>query len=173
MASSLKNLSSYNDATIPSAADMIFGVVVAEWNEHITHALYEGCIETLLKHGAKEENIHVAQVPGAFELPTAARLLAARFPAVDAVICMGCVIKGETKHDEYINLSVANALQNLSITLSKPFVFGLLTPNDEQQALDRAGGKHGNKGVEAAVTAIRMAGLKQDLDGKKKGKIGF
>ena len=173
MASNLKNLSSYNDETIPTAADMIFGVVVAEWNEHITHALYEGCVETLLKHGAKEENIHIAQVPGAFELPTAARLLASRFPAVDAVVCLGCVIKGETKHDEYINLSVANALQNLSITLAKPFIFGLLTPNDAQQALDRAGGKHGNKGVEAAVTAIRMAALKNDFDGKKKGKIGF
>ena len=173
MASNLKNLSSYNDETIPTAADMIFGVVVAEWNKHITHALYEGCVETLLKHGAKEENIHIAQVPGAFELPTAARLLASRFPAVDAVVCLGCVIKGETKHDEYINLSVANALQNLSITLAKPFIFGLLTPNDEQQALDRAGGKHGNKGVEAAVTAIRMAALKNDFDGKKKGKIGF
>lgn len=173
MASHLKNLSSYNDATIPTADDMIFGVIVAEWNEHITHVLYEGCVETLLKHGAKEENIHVAQVPGAFELPVAARLLASRFPAVNAIICLGCVIKGDTKHDEYINLSVANALQNLSITSAKPFIFGLLTPNDEQQALDRAGGKHGNKGVEAAVTAIRMAALKNDFDGKKKGKIGF
>ena len=173
MASNLKNLSSYKDETIPTAADMIFGVVVAEWNEHITHALYEGCVETLLKHGAKEENIHIAQVPGAFELPVAARLLVSRFPAVNAIICLGCVIKGDTKHDEYINLSVANALQNLSITLAKPFIFGLLTPNDEQQALDRAGGKHGNKGVEAAVTAIRMAALKNDFDGKKKGKIGF
>jgi 6,7-dimethyl-8-ribityllumazine synthase len=173
MASSLKNLSAYDDAVIPAADEMVFGVVVAEWNAHITHALYDGCVETLLKHGVKEDNIHVAQVPGAFELPTAARLLASRFPAVDAVICLGCVIKGETKHDEYINLSVANALQNLSITLSKPFIFGLLTPNDAQQALDRAGGKHGNKGVEAAVTAIRMAALKHDLGGKKKEKIGF
>ena len=123
MASHLKNLSSYNDATIPTADDMIFGVIVAEWNEHITHVLYEGCVETLLKHGAKEENIHVAQVPGAFELPVAARLLASRFPAVNAIICLGCVIKGDTKHDEYINLSVANALQNLSITSAKPFIF--------------------------------------------------
>jgi 6,7-dimethyl-8-ribityllumazine synthase len=173
MASNLKNLSAYNDATIPSGQEMIVGVVVAEWNEHITHALYEACVETLVKHGVKEENIHVAQVPGAFELPTAARLLAARFPTIDAVVCLGCVIKGETKHDEYINLSVANALQNLSITMAKPFIFGLLTPNDEQQAIDRAGGKHGNKGVEAAVTALRMAALKQDLSGKKKEKIGF
>ena len=173
MASTLKNLSAYNDATIPMASDMIFGVVVAEWNEHITHALYEGCVETLVKHGVKEENIHVAQVPGAFELPMAARLLAARYPTIDAVVCLGCVIKGETKHDEYINLSVANALQNLSITLAKPFIFGLLTPNDEQQALDRAGGIHGNKGIEAAVTAIRMAALKQEMSGKKKEKIGF
>ena len=173
MASTLKNLSTYNDQNVPSAKEMTFGIVVAEWNEHITHALFEGCLETLKKHGAVEEDIHIAQVPGAFELPIGARLLANRYPAVDAVICLGCVIKGETKHDEYINLSVANGLQNLSLAISKPFIFGLLTPNSEEQALDRAGGKHGNKGVEAAITAIRMAALRQEFTGSKKGKIGF
>ncbi|MBL7816847.1 MAG: 6,7-dimethyl-8-ribityllumazine synthase [Saprospiraceae bacterium] len=173
MASALKNLSHYDDTNIPSAQDMTFGIVVSDWNQHITHALYEGCLDTLSKHGAKEDNIFVVQVPGTFELPAAARLLAGQHPSVDAVICIGCVIKGETKHDEYINLSVANALQNLAIAMSKPFIFGVLTPNTEEQALDRAGGKHGNKGVEAAVTAIRMAALKQDLTGRKKGKIGF
>ena len=173
MASALKNLSHYDDTNIPSAKDMTFGIVVSDWNEHITHVLYEGCLETLKKHGAVEENIILAQVPGTFELPIGARLLAGQHPSVDAVICLGCVIKGETKHDEYINLSVANALQNLAIATSKPFIFGVLTPNTEQQALDRAGGQHGNKGVEAAVTAIRMASLKQDFMGRKKGKIGF
>jgi len=91
---------------------------------------------------------------------------------VDAVICLGCVIKGETSHNEYINQSVGMGLTNLSIATAKPFIFGLLTPNDEQQALDRAGGKYGNKGVEAGVTAIRMAALKENL-GKAKKKIGF
>jgi len=173
MSSSLKNLSSYDESTIPAADDMVFGIVVAEWNAHITHALYEGCVDTLLKHGAKEENIHVAQVPGSFELPIGARMLSGQH-TLDAVICLGCVIKGETSHDEYINNAVATGLTNLSLTTGKPYIFGLLTTNDEQQALDRAGGKHGNKGVEAAVTAIRMGVLKKGEAGENgKRKIGF
>jgi 6,7-dimethyl-8-ribityllumazine synthase len=173
MASALKNLSKYDESSIPSAKEMSFGIVVADWNAHITHKLYEGCYETLLKHEAEADNIHVVQVPGTFELPAAARMLAQRHASIDAVICIGCVIKGETKHDEYINMSVANALQNLSIASGRSFIFGVLTPNNEAQALDRAGGKHGNKGVEAAVTAIRMGKLKEDLRGRKKGTIGF
>ncbi|MEM1120782.1 MAG: 6,7-dimethyl-8-ribityllumazine synthase, partial [Bacteroidota bacterium] len=109
--------------------------------------------------------------PGAFELPGGAAMLAGKHK-LDAVICLGCVIKGETSHNEYINQSVGMGLTNLSIASGKPFIFGLLTPNNEQQALERAGGKHGNKGVEAAVTAIRMAALKQDL-GEAKKRIGF
>lgn len=171
MASALKNLSTYDDSTIPAAGEMTFGIVVADWNAHITHALYQGCYETLLKHGAKAENIHTMQVPGSFELPAGARLLAGRHNP-DAVICLGCVIRGETNHNEYINHAVANGLVNLSIATGRPFIFGVLTPNDEQQALDRAGGKHGNKGVAAAVTAIRMAALKREgTEGRK--KIGF
>lgn len=171
MASAQKNLSDYNEENIPSAEELIFGIVVSEWNKEITHALYEGCFETLLKHGAKEENIHVTQVPGSFELPMGAKILAS-YHKVDAVVCLGCVIKGETQHNEYINQSVANGLMNLSVLSGKPFIFGVLTPNDMQQAKDRAGGKHGNKGVEAAVTAIRMAALKQALK-TAKPKIGF
>lgn len=171
MASALKNLSEYDENSIPEAKDMIFGIVVAEWNAAITHALYEGCYDTLLKHGAKDENIHTMQVPGSFELPAGARILAGKHNP-DVVICLGCVIKGETNHNEYINQAVANGLVNLSIASGKAFIFGVLTPNDEQQALDRAGGKHGNKGVEAAITAIRMAALK--TEGKTgKRKIGF
>jgi 6,7-dimethyl-8-ribityllumazine synthase len=173
MASALKNLSTYDETNMPSAEKMNFGIIVADWNAHITHPLYEGCYDTLLKHEVKAENIHTLQVPGTFELPAAARQLANKYPSLDAVICIGCVIKGETKHDEYISLSVANGLQNLSIAMGKAFIFGVLTPNNEQQALDRAGGKYGNKGVEAAVTAMRMAALKEDLSGKKKGTIGF
>lgn len=173
MASALKNLSSYDDSTIPTAQEMSFGIVVAEWNAHITHQLFEGCYETLTKHGAQSDNIYILQVPGTFELPAAARMLAGKYPSVDAIICIGCVIKGETQHDEYINMSVANALQNLSIATSKSFIFGVLTPNTEEQAIDRAGGKHGNKGIEAAITAIRMAELRQKLNKGNKGKIGF
>ncbi len=171
MASSLKNLSTYDEASMPSATEMCFGIVVSDWNKEITHALYEGCYDTLIKHGAKPENIYTEQVPGAFELPVGAKILASS-EKMDAVICLGCVVKGETSHNEYINQAVATALANLSIATSKPFIFGLLTPNDQQQALDRAGGKHGNKGVEAASTAIRMGALKQK-HGTSKHKIGF
>jgi 6,7-dimethyl-8-ribityllumazine synthase len=172
MASSLKNLSTYDSEKMPDASALSFGIVVADWNAEITHALYKGCIETLEKQGVKPENIHFCQVPGAFELPAAARLLLNRY-SPDAIICLGCVIKGETQHDEYINMSVAHALQNLSIMQSRPCVFGVLTPNNAAQALARAGGEHGNKGVEAAQTAIRMAALRQELSSIKKGSIGF
>lgn len=170
MASALKNLSSYDENSIPSAENMSFGIVVSEWNADITHALYEGCFDTLVKHGVKEDHIHTIQVPGSFELPTGARLLASKHK-VDAVICLGCVIKGETKHDEYINNAVAMGLVNLSLASGQPFIFGVLTPNNQEQARDRAGGKHGNKGVEAAISAIRMAALRKDMTVKT--KIGF
>ena len=171
MASALKNLSTYNEENIPSAEDMQFGIAISEWNADITHALYEGCIEALLKHGAKEENLHTMQVPGSFELPIAAKLLASS-KKLDAVICIGAVIKGETKHDEYINNAVAIGLTTLSVTSGIPCIFGVLTPNTHQQALDRAGGKHGNKGIEAAVTAIRMAALRKEVR-QPTGRIGF
>lgn len=171
MASALKNLSDYDDSNLPDASELSFGIVVADWNKDITHTLYQGCLDTLLKHGAKEENIHVVQVPGAFELPSGGRILAGR-EKLHAVICLGCVIKGETQHDEYINNAVAQGLVNLSIATGKPFIFGLLTPNTHEQAVDRAGGKYGNKGVEAAATALRMAALYQEKPGGKK-TIGF
>ena len=171
MASSLKNLSSYDEKDLPSAEPYTFGIVVADWNADITHTLYSGCFETLKKHGAKEENIHTVQVPGAFELPVGAKIMASG-KRLDAVICLGAVIKGETRHDEYINHAVATGLTNLSIASGIPCIFGLLTPNTHEQALDRAGGKHGNKGVEAAVTAIRMADLKKNM-AKPNGRIGY
>ena len=170
MATHLHNLSTYDESTLPSAADMHFGIVVADWNSDITHPLYQGCLDTLLKHGAQESQIHVVQVPGTFELPVAARILNNRH-RIDALICIGCVIKGETKHDEYISNAVAMGLVQLGLAISKPVIFGVLTPNTHEQALERAGGKHGNKGVEAAVTAIRMVDLQRGP--KVKGKIGF
>ncbi|MEL7119829.1 MAG: 6,7-dimethyl-8-ribityllumazine synthase, partial [Bacteroidota bacterium] len=146
-------------------------IVVSEWHNNITHKLYEGCFDTLVKHGAKEDNIHVVQVPGSFELPAGARLLATQHK-LDAVICIGCVIQGETKHNEYINNAVAMALTTMSVSSGLPCVYGVLTPDTEQQALDRAGGIHGNKGIEAAVTAVRMAALKKQLS-KQRQSIGY
>jgi 6,7-dimethyl-8-ribityllumazine synthase len=171
MASAHQNLSTYDESNIPSAEPFAIGIVVADWNREITHALYEGCVETLLKHGASEDQIHTVQVPGSFELPAGARLLAAS-RKLDAVICLGCVIKGETRHNEYINQAVAQGLTNLSIASNMPFIFGVLTPDSMEQAVERAGGAHGNKGVEAAVTAIRMAALRSSLR-KGKSSIGF
>ena len=161
MASALKNLSTYNESTMPSASEMKFGIIVSDWNSHITHTLYEGAFDTLIKHGAVEKNIFTIQVPGAYELPIGARMLEGK-EHPDALICLGCVIKGDTDHDKYINQSVASALQSMALMANKAVVFGLLTVNDEQQALDREGGKHGNKGVEAAQTAIRMVELKKN-----------
>lgn len=173
MASALKNLSDYDEKSMPSAEDMNIGIVVSDWNKKITHTLYEGCYDTLIKHGAKEENLHTMQVPGTFELPIGAKIIASG-KRLDAVICIGCVIKGETEHDVYINTAVASGLTNLGIMSGIPMIFGVLTPNTEQQAKDRAGGKYGNKGVEAAVTAIRMADLKKKKGEKSEKKgIGF
>ncbi len=171
MATSLKNLSDYNPADMPSAGEMSFAIVVSDWNPEITHALYQGCLATLLAHGAKEDKIHTIQVPGSFELPYGARLAIGHHNP-DAVICLGCVIKGETKHDEYISMAVAGGLTNLSMASNRPVIFGVLTPNNMEQARDRAGGQHGNKGVEAAFTAIRMCALRKQL-GNQKQKIGF
>jgi 6,7-dimethyl-8-ribityllumazine synthase len=171
MASALSNLSEYNEENIPSAEKMSFGIVVAEWNRHITHALLDGCFRTLLRHGATEENIHIVQVPGSFELTAGAAALGAEL-RLDAVICLGCVIKGETSHDEYINHAVAAGLTQLGIQSGKPHIFGLLTVLNEHQAIDRAGGRYGNKGVEAAVTAIRMIAMKNALRHDVR-KIGF
>lgn len=171
MSSAHKNLSTYKEEDLPDGGEFKIGIIVADWNEKITHALYEGCYDTLIKHGVKEENIQTVQVPGTFELPQGARILN-KSKVMDATICIGCVIKGETSHNEYINMSVAQALQNMAIATGKSFIFGVLTPNSMEQAEDRAGGKYGNKGVEAAVTALRMAGLSTLLKTESKS-IGF
>ncbi len=171
MATVHHNLSQYDDSTLPAADDLQIGIVVSEWNAEVTHALYDGCYETLRKHGVAEDSIHTLQVPGSFELPVGAKLMAGS-TKVDAVVCLGCVIKGETAHNEYISNAVATGLTNLSIASSIPFIFGLLTPDTLEQAHERAGGRHGNKGVEAAVTAIRMAHLRKTKAHGKKG-IGF
>jgi len=159
MASSLKNLSAHDPATVPDASDLRFGIVVAEWNEEITSALLEGAMTTLQHYGTKKENIHVKVVPGTFELPFGGRILAENYNP-DAVLCLGCVIQGETRHFDFICQGVTQGIMDLNLDYDIPFIYGVLTVNDLQQALDRAGGKHGNKGDEAAITAIKMAALR-------------
>ncbi|MDX5419456.1 MAG: 6,7-dimethyl-8-ribityllumazine synthase [Hymenobacteraceae bacterium] len=155
MATSLKNLNDYKKDSFADISDKKFGIVVAEWHNEITDVLCAGAIDTLLQHGAKKENIFRNTVPGSFELTLGAQFLALQ-EEIDAVICIGVVIKGDTKHDDYINHAVANGLTNVSLKFNKPVSFGLVTTNNLEQALDRAGGKHGNKGVEAAAAAIHM-----------------
>jgi 6,7-dimethyl-8-ribityllumazine synthase len=160
MSSKKTNLSSYNPDLIPDASQLKFGIIVSEWNMEITHALLKGAIETLKKHGAKEKNIEVVHVPGSFELTFGARLLAEKEES-DAVLCLGCVIQGETPHFDYICQGVSHGITELNLEYDIPVIFGVLTTNNMQQAIDRAGGKHGNKGDEAAITAIKMAVLNQ------------
>jgi 6,7-dimethyl-8-ribityllumazine synthase len=158
MASNIKNLSDFTSENLPDISWKKFAIVVAEWNSEVTGKLYAGAKETLLKHGAKEQNIVVSTVPGSFELSYGAQIFAQRAD-IDAVIAIGCVIQGETKHNDYINHAVAQGLTNVSLKYNKPVIFGVLTPNTQQQAIDRAGGIHGNKGDEAAITAIKMLGI--------------
>jgi 6,7-dimethyl-8-ribityllumazine synthase len=159
MASSLKNLSDHDPSTIPDGSTFKIGIVVSEWNEEITAALLEGALSTLKEHQVKEENISVTAVPGSFELPYGARILAEQFTP-HAVICLGCVIQGDTRHFDYICQGVTHGITELNLDYDIPFIFGVLTTDNQQQALDRAGGKHGNKGDEAAVTALKMAALR-------------
>lgn len=147
------------------------GIITAEWNQDITSALRNGCIDTLVSHGIDSENIKSIAVPGTFELIYGAKLLL-KSAVFDAIICIGCVITGETKHDEYISSSVAQALATLNAVADIPVIFGVLTPLNIQQAKDRAGGQYGNKGVEAAQTALKMIVLKDELNAKKQS-IGF
>jgi 6,7-dimethyl-8-ribityllumazine synthase len=157
------NLSEYNPESVPDAGKMRFGIVVSDWNREVTWALLNGTVSTLKKHGAADKNIIVKHVPGSFELTLGAQFLA-EYDDLDAVICLGCVIQGETPHFTYICQGVTQGVTQLNMEYNIPFVFGVLTTNSQQQAIDRAGGKHGNKGDEAAVTAIKMAALQQELE---------
>jgi len=158
MATTLKNLSQYSANNIPDISTKKFAIVVSEWNEDVTESLYSGAVETLLKHGAQKVNIFRKDVPGSFELSLGAQWVA-QIAEIDAVICLGCVIQGETRHFDFICDAVAHGITNVSLKYDKPVIFGVLTPDTQKQALDRAGGKHGNKGDEAAITAIKMLGF--------------
>jgi 6,7-dimethyl-8-ribityllumazine synthase len=147
------------------------GIVKSMWNSDITNSLLNSCLKALKAHKVTEENIYSIEVPGAFELPTGAKLLAGK-EKLDAIICLGCVIKGDTKHDEYISSAVASGIMMLSVSSGKPIIFGVLTTNTQEQAKERSGGKHGNKGEEAALTALTMIDLAKSL-GHSKKEIGF
>lgn len=162
MSSASKNLSVFEGSPVPSARPYTFGIVCAEWNSEVTGRLKEGAVQSLLKAGALPDNILVSTVPGSFELTLGAQYLAEKGD-VDAIICLGCVIQGETRHFDFICDAVANGITQLNIKYNLPVIFGVLTPENQQQALDRAGGKHGNKGDEAAVTAIKMLALRDEL----------
>ncbi len=162
MSSSQKNLSNYEGAEVPNGAAMCIGIVVAEWNIAITGALLDGAIKTLLANGVVEKNIFVKHVPGSFELTIGAQFLCEN-KTIDGVIALGCVIQGETRHFDFICDAVANGVTTVSLKYNKPVIFGVLTPTTLQQAEDRAGGKHGNKGDEAAVTVLKMIALKKSL----------
>ena len=163
MSSADHHLSKVQGSEVPDASAYKFGVVWSEWNTEITGSLLRGAIETLVKYGADENNILVKAVPGSFELTLGAQWMLEEAD-IDAVICLGCVIQGETRHFDFICDAVAKGITDLNLEYSTPVIFGVLTPNDMQQAKDRAGGKHGNKGDEAAITAIKMLALYETFD---------
>ena len=162
MATANNNLSNYDKNTVPDASTMTFGIVVAEWNDKITNGLLKGAYNTLLANGAQEKNIIIKHIPGSFELPLAAQSLLEK-KQLDAVICLGSVIQGETKHFDFVCEAVSQGIKDVSLKYNKPVIFGVLTDNTLQQAIDRSGGKHGNKGDEAAITAIKMADFQKNI----------
>jgi 6,7-dimethyl-8-ribityllumazine synthase len=155
MATVHQNLSLYDNNSVPDASSMSFGIVVSEWNTAITGKLLEGACATLVKQHVKKENIHIAHVPGSFELTFGAKQMAEHLHP-DAVIVLGCVIKGETPHFDYVCSAVTQGITELNVRYDIPFIFGLLTTNNLHEAEDRCGGKLGNKGDESAITAIKM-----------------
>lgn len=160
MATKNNNLSDYKKDTLPNVSNLKFGIVVSQWNKEITDGLFNGAYSTLIDCGVLEKNINKLEVPGSFELIFGTKILSKK--NVDAIICLGSVIKGQTKHFDYVCQGVTNGIKDLNISLGIPVIFGVLTDNTMDQAINRSGGKHGNKGVEAAITAIKMADLNQN-----------
>ncbi len=158
MATANKNLSHYDKATIPNAKDFRFGIVVSEWNDTITEGLFQGAFDTLIECGVSNLNINRWNVPGSFELVYGCKKMQEQ--NVDVVIAVGSVIQGETKHFDFVCEAVSQGIKDLNILHDTPVVFCVLTDNTLQQAIDRSGGKHGNKGAEAAIAAIKMADLR-------------
>jgi len=162
MATKYHNLSEYNPNEMPDGSDMRIGIAVAEWNNQITEALLAGALRTLARNGVKKENIMVEHVPGSFELIYASAQMAQC--GFDAIIAIGCVIRGDTPHFDYICQGTTAAIADLNARQSTPIIYGLITTNNLEQALDRSGGKLGNKGDECAVTAMKMVALRRKLN---------
>lgn len=158
MATVNKNLSHYDKSTIPNAKDFRFGIVVSQWNDTITEGLYKGAYEALIDCGANNDNIIRWNVPGSFELIYGSKKMQQQ--NVDAVIAIGSVIQGETKHFDFVCEGVSHGIKDLNVLHETPVIFCVLTDNTMQQAIERSGGIHGNKGTEAAIAAIKMATLK-------------
>jgi 6,7-dimethyl-8-ribityllumazine synthase len=158
-----RNLSEYDRNSVPDGNGMKFGIVVSEWNYEVTGELANGAVETLKKHGVQDEDISVRHVPGSFELTLGGQFFA-EYTDVDAVILLGCIIQGETRHFDFICQGVAKGATDLNIKYNIPVIFGVLTTENQQQALDRAGGKLGNKGDEADYTAIKMVDLQNSFE---------
>lgn len=162
MATAGKDLSAFDASGLPSAKPFRFGIVTSEWNNDITDALLEGAIETLKSLGALDQNIVSHPVPGTFELPIASKLLI-QSDSFDAIIAIGSVIQGETKHFDFVCDAAAQGIKDVCLQTGVPVIFCVLTDNNKQQAIDRSGGKHGNKGVEAAIAAVKMAEFRRNL----------
>lgn len=162
MATAIKNLSHYDINTIPNAENMRFGIVVSEWNQKITKGLLEGALTALKDNGAKEDNIIVQFVPGSFELPLGAQHLF-ESKDVDGVVCLGSVVQGETKHFDFVCHGTTKGIMDVGLKYDRPVIFGLLTDNTMQQAIDRSGGKYGNKGIDCALACIKMIDSKKQL----------
>ena len=162
MATENKNLSTYDKTTIPNAKNFRFGIVVSEWNHNITQGMFQGAFDAILDCGGIKENIVRWDVPGSFELIYGSKLMTESYDMLDAVIAIGSVIQGETKHFDYVCEAVSQGIKDLNVQGDIPVIFCVLTDNNLQQALDRSGGKHGNKGTEAAIAAIKMAQLRKE-----------
>ncbi|MGV6829254.1 MAG: 6,7-dimethyl-8-ribityllumazine synthase [Flavobacteriales bacterium] len=162
MATVNKNLSSYDKTTIPNAKNFKFGMVVSQWNPDITEGLFQGAFDAILDCGGIKENIVRWNVPGSFELIYGCKKMQQSFDMLDAIIAIGSVIQGETKHFDFVCQAVSQGIKDLNIQSDIPVIFCVLTDHKLQQAIDRSGGKHGNKGTEAAIAAIKMAQLKKD-----------
>ncbi len=154
------NLSAYDKNTIPNAKGFRFGIVVSEWNNDITNNLYKGAYHTLIENGALNKNIITLNVPGSYELIYGCKHLI-KSQNIDAIVAIGNVIQGETKHFDFVCEAVAHGIKDINIQFDVPVIFCVLTDNTKQQSIDRSGGKHGNKGIESAIAAIKMAVIKQ------------
>jgi 6,7-dimethyl-8-ribityllumazine synthase len=162
MATANRNLSEYNKDFVPNGADFKIGIVVSEWNDHITLNLLEGAKKTLIDNGVLDKNIIIRFVPGAFELPLGVQTMFEN-TYIDGAIAIGCVIQGETKHFDFVCQGTTQGIMDLNLKYNLPVSFCLLTDNTEQQSLDRSGGKHGNKGVECAVALLKMIELQKSF----------